>query len=109
MSPKFYQDYLAGRKICGRFLSPFTTADWAMQSQKVSTYSTVQKHITKILFRQNEPYHSPYLNKLQSDTAVYVVTGQQLGLLASPLYTIYKAITTVKLSDSLNKKYPDLI
>jgi bacillithiol biosynthesis cysteine-adding enzyme BshC len=108
MTIRFYDDYLTGKKVSRRFLSPFAAVNWAVQSQKVSTYSTVQKHLSKILFQQNEPYHSPYLNKVKSNTAVYVVTGQQLGLLGSPLFTIYKALATVKLSESLNKKFPEL-
>lgn len=43
-----------------------------------------------------------------SENTFAVVTGQQLGILTGPLYTIYKIITTIKLSEQLNEKYPEL-
>ena len=36
-----------------------------------------------------------------------VVTGQQVGLLGGPLYTVFKTITTIKLAAKLKVKYPD--
>ena len=36
-----------------------------------------------------------------------VVTGQQLGFLSGPYYTILKAINTIQLSEKLNNKFPE--
>lgn len=44
---------------------------------------------------------------LSQPKSLAVITGQQLGILSGPLYTLYKIITTIKLSSQLNERYAD--
>lgn len=44
-----------------------------------------------------------HIDKLRQEEAVVVVTGQQAGIFTGALYTVYKAISTLKLSASLEK------
>jgi len=48
------------------------------------------------------------IEDLLSENTFAIVTGQQLGILLGPLYTIYKIITSIKLADQLNEIYPEL-
>ncbi len=45
------------------------------------------------------------LELIKKKNTVAVFTGQQLGLMGGPLYTIYKIFTTIKLSEYLNSKF----
>jgi bacillithiol biosynthesis cysteine-adding enzyme BshC len=54
------------------------------------------------LAEQNEPSES--LRRLAEPGTVAVVTGQQVGFLSGPAYTIYKALTAVKLARDLSAR-----
>ncbi len=47
---------------------------------------------------------SPALDLLSKPGAVAVATGQQVGLFSGPCYTIYKALTAVKLAEKLHSR-----
>ncbi len=66
----------------------------------------------RILNNQNREFQSSIktlanIDLLGNDNTFAVVTGQQLGFFGGPLYTIYKAITTVKLANKLSQDFPD--
>lgn len=47
------------------------------------------------------------LESIKSSNTFFVTTGQQVGFLAGPLYTVLKALSAVKIADDLKKTYPD--
>lgn len=72
----------------------------------------VKEEVVSILmdqYRDFKPSKQTISNieSLSKENTVAVVTGQQLGLFGGPMYTLYKTITAVKLSNFLNDKYPD--
>jgi bacillithiol biosynthesis cysteine-adding enzyme BshC len=46
------------------------------------------------------------LDRLAQPTSFVVIGGQQPGLLTGPLYTVYKAISIIKLAEALRRQYP---
>ncbi|MBV9760124.1 MAG: bacillithiol biosynthesis cysteine-adding enzyme BshC [Acidobacteriaceae bacterium] len=61
-----------------------------------------RKGIVDALREQNGD--SPALRKLAEAGTVAVVTGQQVGLFSGPAYTIFKALTAVKLAEHLSEQ-----
>ncbi len=68
--------------------------------------------LVEILLDQNRTF-GPHeraienIRKLGEEKTVAVVTGQQVGILTGPMYTIYKTITTIKLAERLGTTFPD--
>jgi bacillithiol biosynthesis cysteine-adding enzyme BshC len=65
--------------------------------------------LVSILREQNESYSCSRqtlknLETLAGGKALAVVTGQQVGLFSGPLYTIYKALTIIKLAQELSHR-----
>jgi len=62
-----------------------------------------------ILRRQSEafgcdPATRENIDELEKNGSVAVLTGQQVGIFAGPLYTIYKALTAVQLARTLKER-----
>lgn len=76
--------------------------------EEVQSRTLAIDELLPILKEQNQRFGcgSPTLEKiewLREKQAYAVVTGQQTGLFGGPLFTIYKALTTIKLAEELNR------
>ena len=65
--------------------------------------------LAAILERQNSALGAgnptfEHIRELENSDCVAVVTGQQVGLFAGPLYTIYKALATLRLAEALRTR-----
>lgn len=79
------------------------------QARRVRSRPLPREEVAAVLREQNERYGcgretADAIGKIAREGACAVVTGQQVGLFSGPLYTIYKALTAVKLADSLNRR-----
>lgn len=79
------------------------------QTERVRSRPIAREDLAAVLAEQNRSYGCgpetlSAIGKIVRDRACAVVTGQQVGLFSGPLYTIYKALTAVKLSDDLNRR-----
>jgi bacillithiol synthase len=68
-----------------------------------------RKEIASILRRQNTLFGADdsvmqHIDELEKPGSVAIVTGQQVGLFTGPIYTIYKALTAVKIAEKLRKR-----
>src|SRR5262245_25082343 len=67
-----------------------------------------RSELCEILARQNESLGNPatlqLIAKLSENSTGCVITGQQIGILTGPLYTIWKALTMIRLCIDYEKK-----
>jgi bacillithiol biosynthesis cysteine-adding enzyme BshC len=100
---QFYADYLYQFNRVARF---FPYASWDSEqvieaAEQVRYPAERRARLVAALREQNGD--SPALDKLAQEGTVAVVTGQQVGFLSGPAYTVFKALTAVKLAAHLNE------
>ncbi|MDH4217652.1 MAG: bacillithiol biosynthesis cysteine-adding enzyme BshC [Candidatus Aminicenantes bacterium] len=104
----FYEYDKVSEFFSGNFRDP--TA-FIHQTEKVRSRDLPRKRLAAVLKEQNLSYGCGEqtvgnINMLTQDRTCAVVTGQQVGLFSGPLYTVFKALTAIKLAESLNQNSP---
>ncbi|MDR3674174.1 MAG: bacillithiol biosynthesis cysteine-adding enzyme BshC [Acidobacteriota bacterium] len=104
-------DYLYHFDRVSRFYngSPFDPRSYQSLAAQMSRFSPPRVEMAEILARQNRAFGcgEPTLANIQrlSQPGTFaVVTGQQVGLFSGPAFTLYKALTTVRLARSLSEQ-----
>jgi bacillithiol synthase len=77
--------------------------------KSLGNFEFPRKEIASILRRQNESFRSGseilhQIDELEKQDSVAILTGQQVGLFSGPLYTVYKALTAIRISERLRKR-----
>jgi len=109
ISPLLYDYFYEYDKVSEFFAGDFRDPTaFSMQTEKGRSRDLPRERLAAILKEQNLSYGcgTPTTGNIQKffqDEACAVVTGQQVGLFSGPLYTIYKALTAIKLTESLNQ------
>ncbi len=86
-------------------------AAYERQTERTLTRRLPRAELAAILREQNQNYGCGpltlrHIEALEREQACAVVTGQQAGLFSGPLYTIYKALTAIKLAERLSRNGP---
>lgn len=73
------------------------------------SYRVPRAEIASILRRQNEAFGIDRetvrnIDRLENPDCVAVLTGQQVGLFTGPLYTVYKALSAIQITEELKKR-----
>ncbi|HEV8140687.1 MAG TPA: bacillithiol biosynthesis cysteine-adding enzyme BshC [Pyrinomonadaceae bacterium] len=81
----------------------------ARKERVLGSYTTDRRQLCGALDRLNRAWGARettlrHINLLAEADCVAVVTGQQAGLFSGPLYTIYKALSAVKLAECLTQR-----
>ncbi len=102
-------DYLYDFEKVERFYRPADIPDLVLAGQILQRAHLRRVMLKDILIEQNRAWGASTatmdnLELLGRPGTIAVVTGQQAGLFTGPLYTIYKAITVLKLVDRLRSE-----
>jgi len=100
---KLFNDYLYEFERVSRFYpAHFLESDsFARAAKRVQYPEARRARMVSVLRVQNGD--SEALGKFADSNTMAVVTGQQVGLLSGPAYTIFKALTAVKLAAHLSE------
>ncbi len=87
--------------------SPFDFSSYKTVARQVQGLNKVRHELAEILTRQNEAFGCgeptfANIRRLRESGTFAVVTGQQVGLFSGPAFTIYKALTAIRLAQWLS-------
>ena len=99
---QIFQQYLENDPDIITFFNYALKPEWESIAKTI-TDNFKNREFLKILADQNsEIDNKKYLKLLDQKNTVALVTGQQLGLFVSPLYTVYKILTTIIFTQKLS-------
>jgi bacillithiol biosynthesis cysteine-adding enzyme BshC len=109
LADDYFHDYVNVREFFdGDFRD---AAAYARQTERTLARRLPREELAAVLREQNQSYGCGprtlgNIEALEREQACAVVTGQQAGLFSGPLYTIYKALTAIKLAERLSRNGP---
>ncbi len=110
-SSTLYLDYLYHFDRVATFFngSPFDISSYKTVADGLQAFNSARREVSEILTRQNQGFESgeatfESIRRLASPGTLAVVTGQQVGLLSGPAFTLYKALTAVRLGQWLSEQ-----
>ncbi len=115
-SSALFSDYLYHFDRVRQFYSgsPYDTGSFESVAAELRKSTSPRAEMAGILERQNRAFGCgeetlANIRRLHEPGTFAVVTGQQVGLFAGPAFTLYKALTTVKLARSLCEQGLDCV
>ena len=112
-TPKLFVDYAENSADARNYFMGHFSDLMAFEThlQLLERRSYLREPLYSALAAQNKSFlagDNTFMNleQLKSPSTFAVVTGQQVGLLSGPLYTLYKALTAVQLARWLAEQFP---
>ena len=108
----FFQDYMNG-DVSEEFYNRAPSIDsFESQIHEKSQQDIDRELLTTVIQDQNSSIHlseksSKNISLLNDNNTFTITTGHQLCLFGGPLYFFYKIISTINLSISLKKRFPE--
>src|SRR2546421_7095109 len=109
---RLFLDYLRDPIALRRFYPEAVRHHYDLTERRervLANYRTDRSKLCDALERINRNWGASdktlsFINSLRDADCIAVVSGQQAGLFGGPLYTIYKALSAVKLADCLSQR-----
>ncbi|MDQ3009905.1 MAG: bacillithiol biosynthesis cysteine-adding enzyme BshC [Acidobacteriota bacterium] len=105
---KLYKDFLYDFSRVSQFYQPegLDIASLTSRVAKVTAQTFARDAVADVLKEQNTSAGAgeatfANIERLRQSDSVVIITGQQAGLFTGPLYTIFKALTAIKLAEHL--------
>jgi bacillithiol synthase len=107
-----FQDYVDRFERVAPFYgggSPFALSSYFTVARGLEYSTSLRAEIVRVLTAQNEAFGAgdstkTNLRRLAEAGTVAVVTGQQAGLFSGPAFTLYKALTAIRLAQRLSEQ-----
>ncbi len=106
-----FLNYIESAPQALRFYAKEPTLDNLVRGAKAlpDSFEFPRAQMAAILRRQNEGFGGGMeternIDDLKAADCVAVLTGQQVGLFTGPIYTIYKALTAIRIAEELNAR-----
>ncbi len=103
----FILDYLDHRDHLNRILPHHfgEAGDFVRQAENLAGRAYPRESVATVLREQNMRYGAgevtlAHIDQLRNPASLVVIGGQQPGLFGGPLYTLYKALSVIKLAQS---------
>jgi bacillithiol biosynthesis cysteine-adding enzyme BshC len=110
-SSPLLKDYLYHFDRVSQFYngSPYDPRSYRSVADQMSRFAFARGEIAEVLARQNRAFGCSELTlanvqRLSQSGTFAIVTGQQVGLFSGPAFTLFKALTTVRLAQSLSEQ-----
>ncbi len=111
---KLFDDYISDfSKVRGFFETDFhSLQNFSKHAEVVARQSRNRAEVADVLLEQNRAVGASEktlenIGLLRDEGTSAIVTGQQVGMLGGPLYTIYKTITALRLAEQLSAAFPE--
>jgi len=110
-SSALFLDYLYHFDRVSRFFNapPYSPSSYQSVASQLRDFEWKRAELCAILTRQNQAFGCgtatlENLERLAKSGTFAVVTGQQVGLFSGPAFTLFKALTTVRLANYLTEQ-----